>query len=78
MVLSLKSSKREDLSGELVGVLCSAYSKLMGRRLDIVTSNNIKFKSNKSTKSITVLGGGADSDNPSFIKNKDGSIVYNA
>jgi hypothetical protein len=74
LVMSMNSGKSEDLSGELVGVLAASYEKRMGRNLEIVTSNVLRARSGKNIKPITVLG--LAGPNATFVRNKDGSVVY--
>jgi len=66
LILSLVSSKNEDLVGELVAVLATHYARLTSRELPVVAANVLRFHSGKKTQSITinarqVMGGGEDS-----------------
>ena len=75
LVFSLASLKNEDLTGELVGILSSAFKKKLGRNLDIQSSNALSYKSQKSNKTI-MISNGASGPNSTFIKNKDGTVSY--
>jgi len=76
LVLSLNSSKNEDLSGELVGILSSAYSKKMGRNLEVLASNRLTARSGKTEKIISISPGASSGPNSTFVKNKDGTVTY--
>ena len=75
LVLSLNSSKNEDLCGELVGILSSIYSKKMGRNLEVFASNRLTARSGKAEKIISISSG-ASGTNSTFVKNKDGTVTY--
>ena len=74
LVMSLNSAKAEDLSGEVVGILASNYTKKIGRNLEVVASNVLRARSGKTMKPVTVYG--LTSHNATFVKNKDGTITY--
>jgi len=76
LVLSLNSAKNEDLSGELVGILSSAYSKKMGRNLEVLASNRLTARSGKTEKIISISPGASSGPNSTFVKNKDGTVTY--
>jgi len=75
LVLSLNSSKNEDLCGELVGILSSIYCKKMGRNLEVFASNRLTARSGKAEKIISISSG-ASGANSTFVKNKDGTVTY--
>ena len=75
LVLSLTSKKNEDLTGEAVGVLCAHFSKMMNRPLPVSVSNELKAKSGKKSKVVSVQAAAADTG---FAKAADGGILYSA
>ena len=75
LVLTLISKKNEDLVGELVGVLGSAFAKKLGRPLNVMSANLLRARSGKQVKMISVPAG-ASGPNATFVKNKDGSVNY--
>ena len=76
LVFSLNSLKNEDLTGELIGILSSTFTKKLGRKLEVLASNNLSYKSQKNNKTV-VVSTGATGPSSTFAKNKDGTVTYN-
>ena len=56
LVLSLKSRKNEDLTGELIGVLTAHFDKAFGRSLSVRVSNELAILSGCISKGLTANG----------------------
>ena len=58
LVLSLTTSKGEDLIGELVGIFGSRYQRMVGRKLDVqvLVKNSHESCSSQSDQSIELSG----------------------
>jgi hypothetical protein len=78
LLLTLKSARNEDLTGELVGVLTAQFKKMLNKQLDVTVSNQLRVSQGKSMKEVSVRPEGeaaAGDAKDGFAKNKSGGGI---